>query len=85
MPICARCLFMHIGILLLPLFLFYPLPLWLGICLQAPLLLDGLTQLKGWRTSTNGLRILTGLLSGAGLAIGITSTFWYIADWMNSI
>ena len=85
MPICARCLFMHIGILSLPVFLFYPLPLWLGICLQAPLLLDGLTQLKGWRTSTNALRIATGLLSGAGLAIGITSIFWWIAGLMNSI
>lgn len=85
MPICARCLFMHIGLLLLPVFLFFPLPLWLGICLQVPLLMDGLTQLKGWRTSTNTLRMVTGLISGAGLAIGITSIFWWIAGLMNSI
>lgn len=78
MPICARCLAMLVGMATIPFFLFYPLPLWLGILLQVPMLVDGLTQLKGWRKSTNTLRTVTGLLSGAGLAIGITSLFYII-------
>ena len=78
MPICARCLAMLTGFFAIPLFLFYPLPLWLGILLQFPMLIDGTTQLKGWRTSNNTLRTVTGLLSGIGLSIGITSIFYFI-------
>ncbi|MBI1745923.1 MAG: DUF2085 domain-containing protein [Acidobacteria bacterium] len=37
------------------------------LCLL-PLLIDGLTQLMGWRTSTNWLRMLTGSLAGRGWA-----------------
>ncbi|AJD93641.1 hypothetical protein JMA_43240 (plasmid) [Jeotgalibacillus malaysiensis] len=42
------------------------------------MLVDGITQLKGWRTSTNTLRTVTGLMSGIGLSIGITSIFYFI-------
>ena len=78
MPICARCLAMLTGFLAIPVLLFYPLPLWLGILMQVPMLVDGITQLKGWRTSTNTLRTVTGLMSGIGLSIGITSIFYFI-------
>lgn len=78
MPICARCLAMLTGLLFFPLFLFNGLPLWLGIILQAPMLIDGITQKNGWRVSTNWLRTLTGLISGLGLAIGVTAIFHFI-------
>lgn len=84
MPICARCLFILIGMLTVPFFLFSPLPLMIGVALQVPMVLDGWTQLKGWRKSSNGLRMTTGLTSGIGLAIGITALFWLVADWMDS-
>lgn len=29
-----------------------------------PLAVDGLTQVAGWRTSNNGLRLITGFLGG---------------------
>lgn len=69
----------------MPFFLFFPLPLWVGILLQMPMIADGWSQLKGWRNSINKLRTVTGLGSGVGLAVGITSLFWLIAGWMNSI
>lgn len=85
MPICVRCLCMLVGLLTIPFFLYFPLPLWVGILLQMPMVVDGWTQLKGWRNSTNRLRMITGLMSGVGLAVGITSLFWLIAGWMNSL
>jgi uncharacterized membrane protein len=45
----------------------------LGIFLLFPLIIDGYTQLKGDRESTNMLRILTGLLFGIGQSIFIVS------------
>jgi uncharacterized membrane protein len=76
---------MLIGLLTVPFFLFFPLPFWIGILLQMPMVADGWTQLKGWRNSTNTIRTVTGLMSGVGLAVGITSLFWMMAGWMNSI
>lgn len=40
-----------------------------------PILIDGLTQLAGWRESTNLLRVLTGALGGIGLA-GLVIPVW---------
>ncbi|KQU63150.1 hypothetical protein ASG66_01690 [Bacillus sp. Leaf406] len=82
MPICSRCLFILIGMLFLPLFLVYPLPIYVGFVLQLPMMLDGWTQLKRWRTSTNALRSATGLMSGLGLSIGISGLFWNIIAWL---
>ena len=82
MPICSRCLFILIGMLFLPLFLIYPLPIYIGFVLQVPMVLDGWTQLKRWRTSTNALRSATGLMSGLGLSIGISGLFWSIIAWL---
>lgn len=82
MPICSRCLFILIGMLFLPLFLIYPLPIYIGFVLQVPMVLDGWTQLKRWRTSTNALRSSTGLMSGLGLSIGIAGLFWNIIAWL---
>jgi uncharacterized membrane protein len=40
-----------------------------AVMLNIPALVDGYTQLRGWRTSNNFLRLSTGLLSGVGAAI----------------
>ncbi|WP_409300038.1 DUF2085 domain-containing protein [Peribacillus sp. SCS-155] len=74
MPICSRCLCILAGYMMIPfLFLFKVGIIW-GLLCQIPMLIDGLTQLKGWRQSNNLLRAATGLISGSGLSIGIVSS-----------
>ncbi|WP_205683845.1 DUF2085 domain-containing protein [Brevibacillus migulae] len=70
-PVCARCTGILLGFFGVPLLVAVKmlLPLWLGIMLHVPMLVDGVTQQKGWRVSNNPLRLITGLLSGMGLAI----------------
>jgi uncharacterized membrane protein len=67
-PVCARCTGILLGWACYPFFLFglAALPLWAAVTLNAPVLLDGGTQAMGWRTSTNPLRLATGLLGGVG-------------------
>jgi uncharacterized membrane protein len=43
-----------------------------------PTLLDGLTQLFGFRNSNNVLRLFTGLMGGVGLAIIIKAIKYVI-------
>ncbi|MGA9174239.1 MAG: DUF2085 domain-containing protein [Thermoactinomyces sp.] len=71
MPICARCFSILLGYWLIPVFFFLPvrLPWYLGVLSQIPMLVDGFTQKWGWRESNNLLRVITGLLSGSGLAL----------------
>ena len=67
--------FKIIGLCLLPIIVqlnpkgFYLLIL--GIVLQVPMLIDGITQAKKMRNSNNVLRTITGLTSGIGLALTI--------------
>jgi uncharacterized membrane protein len=75
MPICARCTGIYAG-LLAGLALFAILPLLreevmrrISFAAVTPLAIDGLTQLAGFRESTNTLRVLTGVV--AGLAFGL--------------
>lgn len=79
MPICARCFGIYAGLLLgLGAFVFRP-----GIEERAarvatfaaalPITLDGVTQAAGLRTSTNTLRIAT------GLAVAIAFAIWALA------
>jgi uncharacterized membrane protein len=76
-PLCFRCMGILLGILLgIPFtWLLFPsltlLHLLLGGALIFPLLVDGFTQKWEWRRSTNMLRLLTGLLCGMGLSLGI--------------
>ena len=67
-PVCARCTGILVGWLAYPLFLFGLAALgpWASLALNVPLLVDGGTQAMGWRTSTNPLRLLTGVLAGVG-------------------
>ena len=76
MPICARCTGLYVGFLIgIGLFAAVrklresPIPSALVIALVLPLVIDGVTQALGLRTSGNELRFLTGILAGsAGLA-----------------
>ncbi|WP_253275450.1 DUF2085 domain-containing protein [Rossellomorea aquimaris] len=76
-PLCFRCMGILVGMLIgIPfVWLYFPSVtfvhfVYAGI-LIIPLLADGYTQKWMWRTSTNSLRLLTGLLCGIGLAISI--------------
>jgi uncharacterized membrane protein len=75
-PVCARCTGILAGYLVYPLFLFdlVSLPAWLGLLLNLPAGVDGVTQALGTRSSTNPLRFATGLMSGVG-QVALISTF----------
>lgn len=75
--LCSRCSSVLIGYYsIIPLVL-YDLNNYLGIkqlliiaiLMQLPMLIDGITQAKGFRESNNFLRTITGLSSGIGLSI----------------
>lgn len=73
MPICSRCVGIYAGALAsLGLFAATArrwnreMPSMTVVILTVPLVIDGLSQAIGLRESTNGLRLLTGLLAGLG-------------------
>ena len=67
-PICARCTGIVLGLLLGPLPCAFGLyNVCFSLMLASILVIDGYTQLKGWRKSTNTLRFLSGLLFGYSL------------------
>jgi len=74
-PLCARCMSILLGFLAVPILFFLPktIPLWMGMVLQIPMVIDGVTQKLKWRESTNFLRVVTGGMSGIGLSI---CTIW---------
>jgi uncharacterized membrane protein len=75
MPICARCMGILLGYLFFPFSFVFELyfPLWLGIVLNFPMVLDGWTQKRKFRMSNNALRLSTGIVSGLGQSIIIVS------------
>ena len=76
MPMCARCAGQILGLVLF-LFLFHfkiAFPPILGFVLFLPLLLDGFSQLFGFRKSNNVLRLFTGILFTLGF-LSIVSEF----------
>lgn len=79
MPICARCFGIYAGLLLgLVAFLSWPrieerAARLLTFAAAVPITLDGVTQAAGLRTSTNTLRIAT------GLAVAIAFAIWALA------
>lgn len=79
MPICARCTGIYIG-LLIGFLAFLMIP-WVtersmrvvAFVALTPLAVDGLTQLVRLRTSTNPLRMTTGLIAGFAFGLWILS------------
>jgi uncharacterized membrane protein len=75
LPVCARDTGAYLG-LLLGYFLLPirrkeargPPNLWITSLMLAPMIIDGLTQWMGVRTSTNELRLMTGLFFGVALS-----------------
>jgi uncharacterized membrane protein len=65
-PLCARCTGLWLGFVMGLLFRVGGLhmPLIFSVALLLPLMVDGLTQLVGYRESNNQLRLLTGVLFG---------------------
>jgi uncharacterized membrane protein len=75
LPVCARCTGAYIGLLLGYLLLPMrrkrssgPPNLLITLLMLAPLIIDAGTQWTGLRTSTNQVRLITGLLFGTGMA-----------------
>lgn len=86
-PICARCTSILLGYLATPFLLcldYQPtsLTLFCGIYFNIPMIVDGYTQLRGWRKSTNTLRTITGLGSGIGQSFII---IWLVETLFNLI
>lgn len=75
-PVCARCGAILLGYLAIP-FLFIGqihIPIFIGVLLNLPMMIDGYTQKWKWRTSNNFLRVTTGLLSGFGMSALIVTS-----------
>lgn len=75
--ICSRCSSILLGYFVIIPMVLYDLNNYLSIkelliialILQLPMLIDGITQAKGYRLSSNFLRTITGLCSGFGLSM----------------
>ncbi|HWO98877.1 MAG TPA: DUF2085 domain-containing protein [Bacillus sp. (in: firmicutes)] len=79
-PVCFRCMSILMGyIAIIPLYILsIVFPLYIAFLLNIPMLIDGYTQLKGWRESNNLLRAVTGLMSGIGQAMFIVTASLYL-------
>lgn len=66
-PVCARCTGIWIGYAIGAVLVTLLVPMWwIGALLFIPMTIDVLTQLVQWRTSSNALRVSTGILGGVG-------------------
>ncbi|MBS4193190.1 DUF2085 domain-containing protein [Bacillus sp. FJAT-49705] len=77
LPLCARCTGILGGYLFFPILIAFhlQLPIWLGLLLNIPMVLDGWTQKMNYRMSNNPLRFSTGIMCGFGqsvLIVGIS-------------
>lgn len=63
LPLCARCTGIFLGLVLFGpvLCALLPLNMYVSLFFVGAMLVDGFTQLKGWRKSNNFLRLITGL------------------------
>ncbi|QVK20038.1 DUF2085 domain-containing protein [Mycoplasmatota bacterium] len=66
--VCSRCTGIIIGFLIsLPLSFFIKNTIILSVALMIPLIFDGILQLKSRYTSTNAVRLVTGISFGFGM------------------
>lgn len=79
-PLCARCTGILAGYLALPFLLIMDvqLSIVLGVLLNVPMAADGWTQKMGLRVSNNALRLVTGVLCGAGQSVLIVGVSRWI-------
>lgn len=83
-PVCARCTGFYIALVLYFAYAYfffvdYSFSLILIACLfLVPTIIDGTTQLIGYRQSNNALRFFTGLLGGLSLGIIVKAIKWYL-------
>lgn len=76
-PLCARCSGILLGIVVSPLICaFAPENMYISLALIGLMVVDGLTQLKGWRESNNWLRLFTGVC----FSYGIVSVVFHIVE-----
>jgi uncharacterized membrane protein len=77
-PVCSRCTGLYVGALLFFTYsLFFFIDYTVTVILMAfiitfPMIIDGLTQYFRFRESNNGLRFITGFISGVGIALLIS-------------
>ena len=87
--LCTRCLGIFIALLLTGLFLGQKSPdkiYWkTAILLNLPALIDGYTQLKGWRISNNYLRFTTGMLAGVGAGALLFPAYFKLLSGLGGI
>jgi len=75
--VCARCTGLLVGYAVSPLFLLLGENAFIGFIISCTaLILDGITQLLGWRESNNRLRFVTGFGTGATSL----SLVWFIVS-----
>ncbi|MFC0418249.1 DUF2085 domain-containing protein [Cytobacillus solani] len=78
----SRCKGISAGYLFFPILFFIDIhiSILLGLFLNIPMIIDGLTQKLKFRMSNNGLRFLTGVICGLGQSILIVSISDYIVS-----
>lgn len=89
MGLCSRCFGIFLGIFFLGIFLGIKREnkiYWKSsFVLMIPIIIDGVTQLKGLRQSNNSLRFITGLLGGIGAGIIIFPVYFKLIIWLKNI
>lgn len=85
MPICSRCFGIVIGAIYGSILNLFIIPtnttLLFSVLFIIPLIVDGSTQLLGYRKSNNDLRFMTGILNGAGIAF----LSHFLSYWITSL
>ena len=89
MGLCSRCFGIFLGLFLIGIYLGTKgirKNYWkISIILILPILIDGITQLKGIRYSNNLLRFITGFFCGAGSGLILFPLYFRSVDFIQKI
>jgi uncharacterized membrane protein len=89
MGLCSRCFGIYLGLFLIGILLG-----WKGInrffwrsaiILMLPMIIDGITQLKGLRVSNNYIRFVTGFMAGIGWGMILFPVYFRLVIWIIKI